>query len=174
MIEILNQFGFNPYLFFGQIVNFLILAFIFKKFLYKPILKTLNERKKKITKGLRDAEEAAKALADADSEKEVILVKASKEAEKILEETKKSAEEMRDEILTGARTDADKIIKSAKAQVDAQMDEMEKRAKKASLDNSVAILEKVLDGLFTKDEKRKIMEKNMKVLSEHNKDTKKS
>ncbi len=169
MVEILNQFGFNPILFFGQIVNFLILAFIFKRFLYKPILKTLSERRKKIAKGLKDAEEAAKARADADSEKEVILVKASKEAEKILDETKKAAEELRDEILTGARTDADKIIKSAKAQVDAQMDEMEKRAKKASLDNSVAILEKVLDSLFTKDERKKIMDKNIKVLSEHNK-----
>ncbi len=168
-MEILNQFGFNPILFAGQIVNFLILAIIFKKFLYKPILKTLSERQKKIAKGLKDAEEAAKALTDADSEKEAILNKASKEAEKILDDTKKAAETLRDEILTGARTDADKIIQSAKAQVDAQMDEMEKRAKKASLDNSVAILEKVLDGIFTKDEKRKIMDKNMKVLSEHNK-----
>ncbi len=168
-MEILNQFGFSPILFFGQIVNFLILAFIFKKFLYKPILKTLNERKKKIAKGLKDAEEAAEALSHAESEKEVILVKASKEAEKILDDTKKAAEEMRDEILTGARSDADKIITSAKAQVDAQMEEMEKRAKKASLDNSVAILEKVLDSLFTKDERKKIMDKNMKVLEAHNK-----
>lgn len=169
-MEILNQFGFEPVLFLAQIVNFLILAFIFKKFLYKPILKTLKERQKKIAKGLEDAETAAKDKADAEAQKEVILVKASKEAEKIIDDTKKGAEELKDKIIAEARNEAEKVIAAAKKEVDNQMDEMEKRAKKASLDNSVAILEKVLDTMFTKDEKKKVMEKNMKVLTKYSKE----
>lgn len=169
-MEILNQFGFEPVLFFAQIVNFLILAFIFKKFLYKPILKTLKERQRKISKGLEDAEAAAKDKSDAEAQKEIVLVKASKEAEKIIDETKKASEELKDKIITEARTEAEKVIAAAKKEVDNQMDEMEKRAKKASLDNSVAILEKVLDTMFTKDEKKKVMEKNIKVLTKYSKE----
>ena len=45
-MEILNNFGFQPTLFIAQIVNFLILAYVFKRFLYKPILKTLKDRQK--------------------------------------------------------------------------------------------------------------------------------
>lgn len=169
-MEILNQFGFEPLLFFGQIVNFLILAFIFKKFLYKPILKTLKDREHKISKGLKDAEGASLALTNAENEKDKILTKASKEAEKILDDTKTASETLRAEILSKAKEEADKIITAAKKEVDTQMDEMEKRAKKASLDNSVAILEKVLDNLFTKEEKKKILDKNMKTLTEHTKE----
>lgn len=169
-MQILDQFGFEPFLFFGQIVNFLILAVIFKKFLYKPILKTLKEREKKISKGLKDAEDASMALSNAADEKDKILTSASKEAEKILDDTKTASEKLRDEILSQAKIDANKIIVAAKKDMDTQLDEMEKRAKKASLDNSLMILEKVLDTLFTKEEKKKVLDKNMKSLTEYSKE----
>ena len=47
-MEIIKQFGINPILLAAQVVNFIVLLFIFKKLLYKPILKVLDERKKKI------------------------------------------------------------------------------------------------------------------------------
>lgn len=164
-MELLNQFGFEPVLFLAQIVNFLILFIIFKKFLYKPILKVLKERENKITKGLADAENASQNLAQAQSEKDVIIEKASKEAEKILDDTKKAADDLKTEILEGAKNDAEKILDFAKKQADTQMAEMEKRAKVASLDNSMAILSKVLDSLFNKSEKEQIMQRSMKTLS---------
>ena len=61
-MEILDSFGFDPVFFTAQIINFLILAFVFKKFLYKPVLKILSERSRKIAKGLADAENAKLAL----------------------------------------------------------------------------------------------------------------
>jgi hypothetical protein len=83
-MEIFEQFGFDLKLFAAQIVNFLVIAFIFKKFLYKPILDTLQKRKAAIKKGLKDAEDASLALEKAEESKEQILNKASKEAESII------------------------------------------------------------------------------------------
>ena len=65
-MEILKNFGFEPVFFIAQIVNFLILFFVFKRFLYKPILKLLKERAREITKGLEDADNAKKTLEDAE------------------------------------------------------------------------------------------------------------
>lgn len=165
-MEILNQFGFEPVLFLAQVVNFLILAFIFKRFLYKPILKVLKERQRKIEKGLADAEEARVQLATAEEKKDAIIKAASKEAEEILESTKKGAEELKDQILTQAKTDAEKIMKAAKTNADQQMADMEKRAKKASLDNSMAILDNILATMFTKEEKSKILTRSVKSMKE--------
>lgn len=165
-MEILNQFGVEPVMLLAQIVNFLILAFIFKRFLYKPILKVLKDRQKKIAKGLEDAETAAKAKADAEAEKELILIKASKEAEEILDQTKKTATELKDQILEEAKTDAEKMIATAKHQADAQMETMEKRVKATSVDVSIALLEKVIEKMFTKDEKAKILQRGVKTLRE--------
>lgn len=166
-MEILQNFGFQPMLFAAQIVNFLILAFVFKKYLYKPILKTLQDRKKTIARGLADAEAAAKNKEEAFLKKEEILNLASKEADKILESTKKSAEELRNEILKTAKEEADKILSFAKEQADIQLEEMTKRAKKASLDNSMAILEKAVSSLFSKEDKEKILARSIKTLQEY-------
>ncbi len=166
-MEILNTFGFEPVFFAAQIVNFLILAVIFKKFLYKPILKTLKDRQRAIAKGIEDAEKAASERANAISEKDAIIKAAGKEAEKILEDTKNTADEIKQNVLSEAKNEAEKIITSAKMAADIQMVEIEKRAKAASLDNSVAILEKVLSRLFTKNEKEKILERNMETLKKY-------
>ncbi len=61
-MEILNNFGFEPILFVAQIVNFVIIYLLLKKFLYKPVLKLLKERRDIITKGLKQAEESARLL----------------------------------------------------------------------------------------------------------------
>jgi F-type H+-transporting ATPase subunit b len=50
-MEILNQFGLDWKLFIAQIVNFLVIAYIFKRFLYKPILDALHKRNDAIKKG---------------------------------------------------------------------------------------------------------------------------
>lgn len=165
-MEILNQFGFEPILFLAQIVNFLILAIIFKKFLYKPIIKVLQERKRTIAKGIEDAAAAAKDRETAEEQKEALIKAAGKEAEKILSETEKAATELREKILSETKADAEKIMSEAKRQAELQMDDMEKRAKKASLDNSMVILDKVLDKMFTKDEREKVLARSVKMLKD--------
>jgi F-type H+-transporting ATPase subunit b len=40
----------------AQLINFLVLVWLLKRFLYKPILKAINEREQKIVMQLRDAE----------------------------------------------------------------------------------------------------------------------
>ncbi|MEO6949003.1 MAG: hypothetical protein ABI123_05190, partial [Ginsengibacter sp.] len=41
----------------AQVINFLILVWLLKKFLYKPILNAINEREKKIRDQLKDADD---------------------------------------------------------------------------------------------------------------------
>jgi len=75
----------------AQVVNFLILVWLLKRFLYKPILHAIDEREKRI----------AKELADADTKKT--------EAEKERQEFQKKNEELdqqRDELLSKAKSEA--------------------------------------------------------------------
>lgn len=78
---------------FAQIVNFLILAYLLKRFLFKPVLNAIEEREQRIANQLQDAA-AQKAEAvkerdqyeqlnrNLDQEKESLLVKARDDAEK--------------------------------------------------------------------------------------------
>src|SRR3989344_6794797 len=110
-MEILKQFGIDPLLLAAQVVNFLILLFILKKFLYKPVLKVLDERKVRIETSLKNAEEIEKRLILTEEEKEKILAKASIEAQKMLDQTKKEIEVLREEMMQNAKDQADDVVK---------------------------------------------------------------
>ena len=56
-MEIIKNFGIDPLLLIAQIVNFLIIFYILKRFALKPILDILKKRENTIKEGLREAEE---------------------------------------------------------------------------------------------------------------------
>lgn len=164
-MEILNQFGFDPALFLAQIVNFLILAYVFKKFLYKPILKLLKERKDSIKQGLEDAENAHLALEKANEEQDEVLKRAGIEAEKIIESTRVVASELKSTILKEAEAESNRILKEAKEQATLEMEKMQGKISSMSLDLSQKILDKVLGSMFSEQEKKEIMKKGIEKIS---------
>jgi F-type H+-transporting ATPase subunit b len=166
-MEILNNFGFEPVFFTAQIINFLILAFIFKKFLYAPILKIVNNREKKIAQGIKDAEAAKLALEEAETRKDDIIKAATIEAEKIIDETRENAKEMREELESVAKREADKIIAEGKATAEEEFKNAQRRAEAVTLDLSKKLLDRVLSEIFTKVEREKIVQRNVKVLKNY-------
>ncbi len=61
MNDLFEQLGINWKLFLSQTVNFFILLFVLKVFVYKPLLAIIKERSKKIKEGLEKAEEASES-----------------------------------------------------------------------------------------------------------------
>lgn len=166
-MEILNNFGFEPIFFTAQIINFLILFFIFKRFLYKPILKVLKDRAKDITKGIEDAENAKKALEEAEAQKDRIIAQAALEAEKIIKETRTNAQDIREEILNKSRQEAEKIIEEARDTAALELAAVKDQARDISLELTKKILDRVLAEFFTKDEKERIFARNVKRLNRY-------
>ena len=161
-MEILSQFGFDGRLFLAQIINFLILVFLFKKFLYKPLLKQINTREEKIRKGINDAQLAETALANAEEKQTEIIKKAGLESEKILESAKSTAAEIRETTISKTRLEAEKIMKEAKEQGALELEKVKKEAELIALTISKSILERSLEGIFTESEKKIVMERNIK------------
>lgn len=87
----------------AQIVNFLILVWLLKRFLYKPILQAMDEREKRMANALRDAEQGK---AKAESER-LAFEKKSQELAQTQDQTLKSiaaqAEQDRQRMLSAAR-----------------------------------------------------------------------
>src|SRR3989344_8353758 len=110
-MEILKQFGINPVLLAAQVVNFLILLFILKKFLYKPILKVLDERKRKIEESLNNATEIERKLSQTNETIEKMIGKAALDAQKMLDETKKAIVDMKEQGQLQAQQQAQIITK---------------------------------------------------------------
>lgn len=161
-MEILDQFGFDFALFFAQVINFLILAFLFKRFAYKPILKVIKTRNEAIKKGLSDAQKAGEALEKAESQKDEILKKASHEAQQILSQTKIESEKMRQELMEKTKEDIEKMTNQAKEQLLLEKESFVNGLKDVSLEMAQEILEKTITNMFDKKEQDALIEKGLK------------
>lgn len=68
MDKLINDFSFG--LFFWQLLLFLLLLFILRRFAWKPILNAVNEREKTIEDSLNQAKKAREEMANLKSENE--------------------------------------------------------------------------------------------------------
>ncbi|HSW47886.1 MAG TPA: F0F1 ATP synthase subunit B [Candidatus Saccharimonadales bacterium] len=164
-MEILNNFGFEPILFFAQIVNFLIILFVLKKFLYKPVLKLLKERRDKIAEGIKQAEEAAKILEQTLEKEEKILKDAQEKAKKLIAEAKLQTEDMLKKSEEQTKQRIDVMLKEARDQISYETGIAEKRLETNISKLAVAFLEKSLKGFFGQKEQEVLMKEAIKKLT---------
>jgi F-type H+-transporting ATPase subunit b len=121
-VEFFNAFAVDvPKLAF-QVLNFLLLLYLLNRFLFKPVLKLLDEREARIKKGLEDAEAAARDRELAKAEREAALDEARKEAQAMVARANKIAEDSRAEILADAKAQADKAASRAREEITAEKD----------------------------------------------------
>lgn len=117
-MELLEKLGINPVLLVTQIINFLVLLFILKKFLYKPILEMLERRRTKILEGLKKAQEIEKKYQETERVQEEKLYQARVRAGEILQEAKERVEKMQQEILKKSEKEAEVILEKAKKEIE--------------------------------------------------------
>lgn len=119
-MEFFEAFGVDlPKLIF-QIVNFLLLLYLLNRFLFKRVFALIDERQARISKGLEDAEAAARDRELARAERDAALAEARKEAAEMLARANKIADDTRNEILASAKADAEQVTERAREEINAE------------------------------------------------------
>jgi F-type H+-transporting ATPase subunit b len=158
MDKLINDFSFG--LFIWQVVIFVGLIFLLKKFAWKPILDAVNEREEGIKNALESAENARKEMQNLQADNQRILQEARAERDSMLKDAREMKEKMVADAKSEAQSQGQKMIEQAKAAI-----ESEKNAAMADLKSQVATLslsiaEKVLkDELSNKESQTKLVEK---------------
>jgi len=116
MGELFSTFGIDARLLLIQMVNFGITLLVLWYFLFRPLIKVIDERKGKIAKGVKDAEEAAQAKARIEGERSGIVAKAEKESEAVLARATEAGKRERMEIVKAAQMRAEEALRNAEAQ----------------------------------------------------------
>ena len=146
-------------LIFWTFISFLVLFILLKRFAWKPIVGTVNEREQSIREALASAEAAKKEMENLTADNERILKEARVEREAMLKEAREIKAKMIADAEEDAKLKADKIIANAQAAI-----ETEKKAAIAELKGQVAelsvdIAEKVVKTeLADKDKQLKLVE----------------
>jgi F-type H+-transporting ATPase subunit b len=160
-MNILQTFGVDPVLLGAQIINFLIIFFLLKKFLYKPVLDMLKKRQDKIQEGINQADQAQKTLAKTLEEEKKILAKAHTEAKAIVENAKEKSLETSRVIEESAKKQAEKIVAQAKIEIEQEAKNTEgKLTQKITLIAS-DLLTKALEGVINEKDQKQIIDKTL-------------
>ena len=121
MDALFAAFGVDGKLLLAQGVNFAVLFVALWWLLYKPVMKTLDERAQKIAQGVHDAERAGEKLAGADTEAARVVAEADAKAAEALASAREAA--------ASERT---RLVKDAEARAEAIAKDADSRAKEAS------------------------------------------
>lgn len=158
-MEILKDFGVEPVLLLAQVVNFVILLYILKRFLYKPILKVLEERRRKIETSMKQSEEIQKKFDEISQKQTDILDMAKKESEQIIEDAKNEAKILAEQIQANAKAGAEETIKSTQQTLELEKQKMISEAKQEIVDVVAAATEKVVQKTLTQSDKSRLVKK---------------
>jgi len=107
-------------LFFWTLIAFLIVVFVLRKFAWKPIISSLDEREKGIADAISTADNLKKEMGQMKAENERIMAEAREERAQMLKEAKEMKDRIVNEAKDQAKAEANKIIADAQQQIQQQ------------------------------------------------------
>lgn len=152
-----------------QIANFLLLLFILRRVLYKPVLNFLEARRKKIEEGLEKAERfEAEWLRIKDIQKEKVE-ETEKEAVKIMEKARLDAEKRGKEIVFSAQQKSEKIIEETQKDILLEKEKISQELKSETADYIVFATEKILKRTISNQDEKNLIKETLDVIKNHEK-----
>ena len=164
--EIAQTFGWNLWGFLSQVISFVIVALLLKRFAYKPIQNMLEERRQQIAAGLQNAEKIKQELADAEKRHAEILAQANAQAQKMIDEARESsahiAERKQQEAVAAAEQILAKAREASAIEHERTMAELKRELGRLVVNTTAKVTGKVLT---TEDQRRLQEEASRQVAS---------
>jgi F-type H+-transporting ATPase subunit b len=150
--------GINWKILAGQAINFAVLLFVLKKFVYKPFLHLLEKRRSGIQEGIRKTEEAEKSLQNIRGMSERIKENSEKEAGELLKKAEVLAKDRAREIANLAEKERQKMLELAKITIEKEAAEERKTRSKEAMEKTLILAEKFLKEKLTDEKDKKLIE----------------
>ncbi|WP_077728312.1 F0F1 ATP synthase subunit B [Methylocaldum sp. 14B] len=119
----------------GQMITFALLVWFTMKYVWPPLMQTLEERKKKIADGLASAEKGKHEMELAEKRATALLREAKDQAADIVNLAQKRASEVVEESKQSAKDEGERIVAAAKAEIERELQQA-----KEGLRQQVAVL----------------------------------
>lgn len=151
-----------------SLCNLLILFLILKRFLFKPVQKTLDKRQAEVDEEYRAAEDAKQQAHAEESAYREKLEGAQSEADALLHTAQANAKKRSNEIIAQAEQEAGELRKRAERDVQLEKKKAAGEMKTAIADISVELAQKILKREIRPEDHRDMIEEFMEEIGEEN------
>ncbi|MEI6071685.1 MAG: F0F1 ATP synthase subunit B [Verrucomicrobiae bacterium] len=156
LTQIFATFGVTWPKFIAQVILFMIVYLILKKFAFGPVVAMFEERRRRIEEGQVNAEKIKKHLAESEFRCQEILRKANADAQRIIEEGRESSEAHSQKATQQAIKDAESIIVRAHESVVLDREKMVAEVKKEMIHLVVDTTAKVVGKILTPEDHERL------------------
>lgn len=142
--NLLSALGIDWKLLITQALAFVALLWILKKFVYPPLIKSIDDRRSQIEAGLKEAKQSQEALEKAEVKVDELLEKARKEADDIVARSHQESQSMVADAEAKAKQRAEQIIADAQAQLKADVNRARAELKNETIKLVAAATEHII------------------------------
>jgi F-type H+-transporting ATPase subunit b len=153
--------GVNLPLLFVFVVNFIILFLLLRLFLYKPVMKMLDERAKRTKDAMELAEATKKEFEEAKVEVQKQIEKGRQEAQAIIAQAMQVGERLKEESRQEATKQAQAIVDRTRSELEAERGKVVENLKREFADIAISAAEKVIKETLDKEKHRKLIEETL-------------
>ena len=159
MEGLIEGLGINGPVLITQVVTFIILLVILRFVAYKPLMRMLDERSKRVRESMDQAESVKEQSAHAEEEVKKQLVEASREGQERISKAVKAGEEMKQKAQEDAKQEAEVLINRARGEIQRERDEAISDVRREFADLTVLAAGKVIDRTLDKEKHRELIDK---------------
>ncbi len=144
LLEILAKVGFDWRMAVMNLINFLVIFVILKKFLFVPVSKKMAEREQIIRDGIDNATKAKSELQMAEQRVQDLINTAKGEANKIIQASHEEAVLLGERMKGKAREEIESIVEQAKKNIEIEKTEMRDALRRETIELVLLAVEKIL------------------------------
>jgi F-type H+-transporting ATPase subunit b len=153
------ELGINWPILITQIVTFIILLVLLRLFAYKPIMRMMDERSKRIRESMDKAESVKQASIHAGEQVKKQLEEASREGQERIARAVKAGEDVKQKAQADAKHEAEALIERARDEIRQERDDAIGEVRREFADLTVLAAGKVIERSLDKEQHRELIEK---------------
>jgi F-type H+-transporting ATPase subunit b len=162
----ISQLGINWGILITQIVTFIILLVLLRIFAYKPLMRMMDERSRRVKESVEQAEAVKEQSARAEEGLKKQLEEASREGQDRITRAIKAGEELKQKAEEEAKRETEKLILKARSEIQQERDAAVADVRREFADLTVLAAGKVIEKSLDKEEHRELIEKVLEESSE--------
>jgi F-type H+-transporting ATPase subunit b len=155
----ISQLGINWGVLITQIVTFIILLVLLRIFAYKPLMRMMDERSKRVKDSMEQAESVKEQSARAEEELKKQIEEASREGQDRIARAVKAGDELKQKAEEEAKRETEKLIVKARSEIQQERDAAVAEVRREFADLTVLAAGKVIEKSLDKEEHRELIDK---------------
>lgn len=162
MEAFLTSFDVNGPALIAQVVNFVVLFGLLYLVAYKPVMRMLDERSRRIKESMEQTELIKQQATHAEEETRKRIAAATQEGQEILNRVAKTGEDMRQKAQQEAKETGEALLQKARVEIQSERDEALDSLRQEFADLAILAAEKVIERSLDKKAHQELIDKVLK------------